>query len=34
MFPKVAPKFFEYRAAQQMKLDSTLLNKEDRTMPV
>lgn len=34
MFPKVAPKFFEYRAAQQLKLDSTLLNKEDRTLPV
>jgi len=34
MFPKVAPKFFEYRAAQQMKIDSTMLNKADQTMPV
>ncbi len=34
MFPKVAPKFFEYRAAQQMKIDSTMLNKDDKTMPV
>lgn len=34
MFPKVAPKFFEYRQAQQMKIDSTLLNKADKTMPV
>lgn len=34
MFPKVAPKYFEYRAAQQMKIDSTMLNKEDKTMPV
>ncbi len=34
MFPKVAPKFFEYRSAQQMKIDSTMLNKADQTMPV
>lgn len=34
MFPKVAPKFFEYRAAQQLKVDSTLLDKADKTMPV
>lgn len=34
MFPKVAPKFFEYRAAQQMKIDSTMLNKDEKTMPV
>ncbi len=34
MFPKVAPKFFEYRQAQQMKIDSTMLNKADKTMPV
>ena len=34
MFPKVAPKFFEYRQAQQLKVDSTKLNKEDKTMPV
>ena len=34
MFPKVAPKFFEYRAAQQLKVDSTMLNKADKTMPV
>ncbi len=34
MFPKVAPKFFEYRQAQQMKIDSTLLNKADKIMPV
>ena len=34
MFPKVAPKYFEYRAAQQLKVDSTMLNKEDKTMPV
>ena len=34
MFPKVAPKFFEYRAAQQLKVDSTMLNKGDNTMPV
>ena len=34
MFPKVAPKFFEYRAAQQLRIESDMLNKEDRTMPV
>ncbi len=34
MFPKVAPKFFEYRAAQQLKIESGMLNKEDKTMPV
>ncbi len=34
MFPKVAPKFFEYRQAQQMKIDSTMLNAKDKTMPV
>ena len=34
MLPKVATKFFEYRAAQQMKIDSTMLNKDDKTMPV
>ena len=34
MFPKVAPKFFEYRQAQQMKIDSTMLDKADKTMPV
>ena len=34
MFPKVAPKFFEYRQAAQLKVDSTKLNKADKTMPV
>ena len=34
MFPKVAPKFFEYRAAQEKHVDSTMLNKADKTMPV
>ena len=34
MFPKVAPKFFEYRAAAQTRVDSTLLNREEKTMPV
>ncbi len=34
MFPKVAPKFFEYRQAQQMKIDSTMLNQAEKTMPV
>ena len=34
MFPKVAPKYFEYRQAQQMKIDSTMLDKKDKTMPV
>ena len=34
MFPKVAPKFFEYRQAQQLKVDSTMLDREDKTMPV
>ena len=34
MFPKVAPKFFEYRSAHQTKIDSTMLNKDNKTMPV
>ena len=34
MFPKVAPKYFEYRQAQQMKIDSGMLDKADKTMPV
>ena len=34
MFPKVAPKFFEYRAAAQTRVDSTLLDRKDGTLPV
>ena len=34
MFPKVAPKYFEYRQAQQMKIDSGMLDKADKIMPV
>ena len=34
MFPKVAPKFFEYRAAQQLRIDPELTDREARTMPV
>ena len=34
LFPKVAPKFFEYRQAQKLKIDSTMLNTENKTMPV
>ena len=34
LFPKVAPKFFEYRQAQQLKIDATMLDNENKTMPV
>ena len=34
LFPKVAPKFFQYRQAQQLKIDNTMLNAENKTMPV
>ena len=34
MFPKVAPKFFEYREAKQLKVDSTMTNKAEKIMPV
>ncbi|MBP3650368.1 MAG: oxaloacetate decarboxylase subunit alpha, partial [Clostridia bacterium] len=34
MFPQVAPKFFQYRQAAQLKVDSTMLNMEQKTMPV
>lgn len=34
LFPKVAPKFFEYRRAQKLKIDSTMLDKNNKTMPV
>ncbi len=34
LFPKVAPKFFQYRQSQQLKIDNTMLNAENKTMPV
>lgn len=34
MFPKVAPKFFEYRAAQQLRIDSSLIHPEGNIMPI
>ena len=34
LFPQVAVKFFQYRQAAKMKLDATLLDKENMTMPV
>ena len=34
LFPKVAPKFFEYRQAQRLKIDATMLDNENKTMPV
>jgi oxaloacetate decarboxylase alpha subunit len=34
LFPQVAVKFFEYRQAQKYKIDSTLVNHQDKTHPV
>ena len=34
LFPQVATKFFEYRQAQQLKLDNSLLDKENHVLPV
>ena len=34
MFPQVAPKFFQYRQAAQLQVDNTMLNMEQKTMPV
>jgi oxaloacetate decarboxylase alpha subunit len=34
MFPKVAPKFFEWRAAQQLRIDAGMTDLEQKTMPV
>jgi oxaloacetate decarboxylase alpha subunit len=34
LFPQVAEKYFQYRQAQTMKLDNTLLNKEEALLPV
>ena len=34
LFPQVATKFFEYRQAQQLKLDNSLLDKQNHVMPV
>jgi len=34
LFPKVAPKFFEYRQAEQLKLDTSVLDKANNAMPV
>ena len=31
---RLATKFFEYRQAQQLKLDNSLLDKENHVMPV
>ena len=34
LFPQVAPKFFEYRQAEQLKLDNSVLDKKNNAMPV
>jgi oxaloacetate decarboxylase alpha subunit len=34
LFPQVALKFFEYRQAQQLKLDNTLLDRQNNALPV
>ena len=34
LFPQVATKFFEHRQAQQLKLDNSLLDKENHVLPV
>ena len=34
LFPQVAIKFFQYRQAAQLGVDSTMLNREERTLPV
>ena len=34
LFPQVAPKFFEYRQAEQLKLDTSVLDKKNNAMPV
>ena len=34
LFPPVAIKYFKYRQAKQLQVDSTMLDKEDKVMPV
>jgi oxaloacetate decarboxylase alpha subunit len=34
LFPQVAEKYFQYRQAQTMKLDNTLLKKDEALLPV
>ena len=34
MFPKVAPKFFQWRAAQQLRIDGGMTDLDQKTMPV
>ena len=34
LFPQVAVKYFQYRQAKQLGVDSTMLNNEEKTMPV
>ena len=34
LFPQVATKFFEYRQAEQLKLDNSVLDKQNNVMPV
>ena len=34
LFPQVAEKFFQYRQAEQLKLDNSVFDKENNAMPV
>ena len=34
LFPQVAVKYFQYRQAEKYKIDNSLLNTQDNTMPV
>ena len=34
LFPQVAVKYFQYRQAKQLGVDSTMLDKDEKTMPV
>ncbi len=34
LFPQVAPKFFEYRQAEQLKLDNSVFDKKNNALPV
>ena len=34
LFPQVAKEFFEYREAQQSKVDASLVDKENKAYPV
>ena len=34
LFPQVAQKYFQFRQAQKYQIDNSMLNEQDKTLPV